>query len=256
MRRIALYPIVVPAILLLVQIRPGDGELHLVVFSPIPALWENAWHPDWPQVPAGRSEARMVAAHATRTRNCPMLLSVELGDPYDLTSVEDGVQFDIDADGDLDQVSWTGAGSDVAFLALDQDGSGTITSGRELIGRHTTARATNGPNALITLATDALDGVTKPLMDRENPLFAKLLLWTDANHNGISDARELRPAQDLLSHIGLGFSRHHRRDRHGNESRFRGMVYLRGASDSYPFLDRDEGAARLRSMYDACLVTR
>jgi hypothetical protein len=89
MRRIALSPIVILAILLLVEMHPGDGERQPVFFSPIPLLWESAWH----QVPASRSEARMVAAaHATRTLNCPMLVSVELGDPYDLTSVEDGVR--------------------------------------------------------------------------------------------------------------------------------------------------------------------
>ena len=56
---------------------------------------------------------------------------------YALTSADPGEAFDVDADGDLDQVAWTEAGTDVAFLAVDRDGDGRISSGRELIGDRT-----------------------------------------------------------------------------------------------------------------------
>lgn len=45
------------------------------------------------------------------------LSSVEPG--FKLSSPEEGVAFDVDGDGDLDHISWTERGADVAFLALD-----------------------------------------------------------------------------------------------------------------------------------------
>ena len=61
-------------------------------------------------------------------------------------------KFDVDADGDLDEVAWTEAGTDVAFLALDRDGDGRISSGQELIGDRTVPGARNGVRALTELA--------------------------------------------------------------------------------------------------------
>jgi hypothetical protein len=50
----------------------------------------------------------------------------------------------------------------------------------------------------------------------DDPRFARLLLWTDRNHNGVSEPSELRPASELLSDIGLAYEEHKRRDGHGN----------------------------------------
>ena len=59
--------------------------------------------------------------------------------------------FDIDGDGDVEQVSWTEPGADVAFLALDVDQNGKITSGKELFGSRMTAEARTGADALIAV---------------------------------------------------------------------------------------------------------
>ena len=68
--------------------------------------------------------------------NCPIIVDTA-NDGYHLTSVEDGVRFDLDADGTPELVAWTRPGSDDAFLAIDRNGNGRIDDGTELFGNHT-----------------------------------------------------------------------------------------------------------------------
>src|SRR5579864_6636690 len=56
------------------------------------------------------------------------------GQGFHLTSAQDGVVFDILADGHPIQISWTAAGSGNAFLALDRNHNGKIDDGNELFG--------------------------------------------------------------------------------------------------------------------------
>jgi hypothetical protein len=168
-----------------------------------------------------------------------------------LTAADAGVEFDIDGDGRLDRVGWIES-PDVAFLAIDQDGDGRITSGRELIGSHTVAEAANGPNALVKLAANGPESGT---IDARHAVFTKILLWRDSNRNGQSEPQELRAADEELSGIGLGFSRHRRSDQHGNHSRFRGFVQVRTARGTDAPVSAEEERSRTRHMYDACLVS-
>jgi len=64
-------------------------------------------------------------------RTDPLALDID-GNGIQTTGVGNGVQFDIDGDGRLDQSSFV-TGND-AMLALDHNGNGTIDSGRELFG--------------------------------------------------------------------------------------------------------------------------
>ena len=61
----------------------------------------------------------------------PLVLDLQ-GDGVNLTGIEDGVQFDIDADGKTDRLGFVQG--DDAFLALDRNGNGRIDDGRELFG--------------------------------------------------------------------------------------------------------------------------
>ena len=58
---------------------------------------------------------------------------------YSLTSVSDGVWFDLDADGVPELVSWTQRDSDDEFLVMDRNGNGRIDDGSEMFGNHTPA---------------------------------------------------------------------------------------------------------------------
>lgn len=183
--------------------------------------------------------------------NSPIVIALGPGRNVTLTSVEQGVQFDIDNDGDLDQVAWTMGNSDVAFLALDRNADGAITSGLELFGNHTVPGVGNGFTAL-----EKLLGTRKPVVEEGDGFYEQLLFWTDRNHNGVSEPEELQPAKDVLARIGTGYQIVKRRGGHGNEFRYRGWVELRTA----PGLNRSASGAehvnRSRDAWDVFLVTR
>ena len=150
---------------------------------------------------------------------------------YALTSDADGVFFDIDADGDMDRVAWTRPDSDDAWLAMDRNGNGQIDDGSELFGNRT--RVFADPTALTTAANgfEALKFLESPpygfnradnVIDTHDAAFARLLLWTDRNHNGISEADELQSVNtSALQAIHTDYKEAKKRDRYGNEFRQR-----------------------------------
>jgi hypothetical protein len=167
--------------------------------------------------------------------NCPLIVDTAR-DGYRLTSVENGVRFDLNADGIPERVAWTRRDSDDAFLAMDRNGNGRIDDGTELFGNFTPAHAhrrdlttANGFEALKFTETPSY-GPSHPdrQIDYRDAVFARLLLWRDANHNGISEPEELEPvAQSGVVAIGTDYRKSRRVDRHGNEFRQRGKVLWR-----------------------------
>lgn len=244
-RRVVSCLLALLTVVVLAQHRLSDGARRAIPDG-TPDLWEQELH----------GTAVVASTHAARALDCPLILSLNRASQYRFTSVDDGVRFDLDADGDRERVSWPEAGSDVAFLALDHDGDGRITSSKELFGRHTVRGAHNGRTALMKLASDANGGNLGGAIDSQNPLFSRLLLWTDANHNGISEAAELRPALRALYAIGLGFGFQHRRDRNGNEFHYLGFIHIRRESGINQIVSAADDVFHRRRMYDACLVSR
>jgi trimeric autotransporter adhesin len=145
---------------------------------------------------------------------------------YHLTTPDDGVLFDIDADGILDHVAWTPAGSQIALLALDRNNNGLIDDGSELFGTSTLrldgSLAVNGFAALRDADTNR-DG----RVDLSDHVYSSFRLWIDANHNGISEASELFSLGDRgLVALHLGYQEMPRRDNNGNAYRFAGSALL------------------------------
>lgn len=87
-------------------------------------------------------------------------------------------------------VYWPEAGNSLYFLALDLNNDNKITSAKELFAN--SRKYTNAYEALKEY-DENLDGV----IDANDPIFSKLLLWNDKNANGKSDKKELFNLKDL-----------------------------------------------------------
>lgn len=161
---------------------------------------------------------------------CPVLLDLE-GDGIRLTGLGDPVWFDIDADGLPDLMSWTDRGEGI--LALDRDHNGTIDNGGELFGNHTRlssgSLALNGYLALAELDEQVLGGNEDGRIDLRDAAFLRLRVWTDVNHNAVSEPAELLTLdQARITAIGLAYRRSNRTDEHGNELRFHSRAWRTG----------------------------
>jgi len=151
-----------------------------------------------------------------------------------LTDLVQGVEFDLNADGVVEQVAWTIPGSDEGFLWLDRNRNGFVDDGRELFGNFSPQPVSDAPNGFLALA--ALDmtsngGNADGLIDKRDSAYSSLRLWQDLNHNGTSEAIELSGlAQFHVEAMSVVFKEAMRRDRWGNTFRYRAKVY--GMNDS------------------------
>jgi hypothetical protein len=163
-------------------------------------------------------------------RPSPVLVDVA-GDGFRLTDNAGGVNFDIDGDGARDRLSWTQAGSDDAWLALDRDGDGRVGGGRELFGNFTpqpdppAGEARNGFLALAVYDRPEQGGNSDGVIDAGDSVFASLRLWQDANHDGVSAPEELHTLPSLgLATLELKYKESKRTDEQGNRFRYRAKV--------------------------------
>jgi hypothetical protein len=140
-----------------------------------------------------------------------------------LTAAADGVAFDLNADGEREQLAWTTADSDDVWLALDRNGNGTIDDGAELFGDATpqpAGGARNGYRALAVLDDDRNDEI-----NAADPVWSLLRLWRDANHDGVSQVWELSALDTAgIRSLSLSVTTDNRRDRYGNRFRYRAPV--------------------------------
>ncbi|EPJ50948.1 MAG: hypothetical protein OFPI_18720 [Osedax symbiont Rs2] len=148
--------------------------------------------------------------------------------PYDMTtplildlnnngietlSVDNGILFDIDADGIVDNTGWVGKND--GLLVHDLNGDGLINDAGELFGEHSLlADGTKAKDGYAALA--ALDSNGDGLINAADDKFSQLQVWVDANSDGITQAGELLSLQQAgVSEITLSYQ-HSNIDSNGN----------------------------------------
>ena len=123
-----------------------------------------------------------------------------VGDPLILDLEAEGIDlsytaaFDMNGDGQLDNIAWTD-GQD-GILVMDLDASGAIENGKEVFSPY--FGQGGYADALEALASFDVNG--DGVIDGADPAFAKLLVWQDQNHDGVSDAGELKNSRRSRHH--------------------------------------------------------
>lgn len=179
--------------------------------------------PAWPGCPNQWTQA-----------HTPLLIDTK-GNGFQLSSAAHGVLFDIDGDGQPEQIGWTRKGADDSWLALDRNGNGVIDNGTELFGNHTPVRGTitasNGFDAANYLQSEsAVTASLDSMLTRHDAAWQRLLLWRDRNHNGVSEPEELKAVSSSpLASIDLRY-REVSKVRKGNEIRLVSRAVWGGAT--------------------------
>lgn len=146
----------------------------------------SAWHPVF---------SFAAPTKAFKDFQSPLVLDLDGNGKIDLTDVNDPqhtVKFDMALEGAAVRTGWVS--SEDAFLAVDLNGNGQIDNSGELFGEYFTGQVL-GPkpfrNGFLALAS--FDENDDGQISQKDTRFAELVLWRDANQDGLTQPMELVP---------------------------------------------------------------
>ncbi len=124
----------------------------------------------------------------------PLIIDLNGDGIFQLTGINEGVMFDMDDDGILDETAWVSR--DDGLLFIDDNGDGMVTNHSELFGN-------DDMQAFEELALHDSNG--NGIIDEGDDNFGRIMVWQDANSDGISQASEMHSlSHHEITEIDLG----------------------------------------------------
>lgn len=161
----------------------------------------------------------------------PLLLDLS-GQGAGLTGIEDGVLFDIDNSGSLRRTSWVDRRTG---MLVHDDGSGQVSNISQLFSEYYGGKAGSDGNSGETPFKDgfaalaSVDANADGAINVEDAVWSQLKVWVDGNHDGRTDAGELKGLQEHgISQIKLGQVESVGETRQGNQVISRGAFTING----------------------------
>jgi len=147
----------------------------------------------------------------------PIILDLNGDGVIRTVGLSSGVFFDHAADGFAERTGWVAPGD--GLLVWDRNANGAIDSGRELFGSETLLpngiKAVNGFKAL-----KAFDANGDGVIDANDPVFAQLRVWLDADTNGRTAEGELLTLEEAgVRSINVAYTNSNHVDAQGNAHR-------------------------------------
>lgn len=136
-----------------------------------------------------------VAGHSFASVSLELLVIDMKGDGFCFSSKSQGVTLRFDPRSPPVRTAWTCKAGDDSFVAVDVTQNGRIDGAWELLGGLVGPK--NGFDYLgfvdgRILGRSGRLRTTDRRIDRADPVYATLILWRDANHNGLSEEIELQ----------------------------------------------------------------
>jgi hypothetical protein len=124
----------------------------------------------------------------------PLILDLNNDGTY-TSSINAGIKFDHNGDGEKEHSGWVSAND--GFLALDLNNDGLINNGSELFGNDTMLGKSSGLAGDGFEALSQYDSDNNLIINENDDIYDDLRVWVDQNQNGITDEGELKTLLDL-----------------------------------------------------------